>query len=49
MSILNEFNELFIEELKDVSFTRIALHKIDSEDAAPIRVKPRRFSPKENE
>ena len=49
MSILNEFNELFIKELKDVSFTRVAMHNIDTGDATPGRVKHRRFSPKENE
>ena len=49
VDLLEEFKDLFVEELKEVSCTNVVLHEIDTGGNQPIRMKPRRFAPKENE
>ena len=47
--ILKQFDDLFVEDLKKLSCTNVVVHDINTGVATPIRMKPRRFSPGENE
>ena len=47
--ILDEFNDIFADDLVEVQHTNVAFHKIGTGEAEQIRVKLRRFSPKKND
>lgn len=46
---MHKFADVFVERLDEGHVTNVTCHYIDTGTAEPVREKPRRFSPKDNE
>ena len=49
INLLQSYKDVFANELLEVQTTDVVVHSIDTGTAEPVRAKPRRYAPKENE